>query len=83
MVITLNEKQKELVMDFLCEEKGIGELYKFFYTIDIGEIKCMNVEINDGCDWKNWWNLVVDGETRTQLNFDCYPKVLKKIKALG
>lgn len=83
MEIKLNNKQKEIVMDFICEDKGIGELYKFFYTINSQEIKCMEIEINDNCDWKNWWNLVVNGETRTQLNFDYYPKVLKRIKALG
>lgn len=85
MEIKLNNKQKEMVMDFLCEDKGIGELGKFFYTYDKKEIMCMEISINDnvGSNWKNWWNLVVNGEIRTQLNFDYYKKVLKKLQALG
>ena len=85
MVIKLNDKQKEIVMEFLCEDKGIGELAKFFYTWDKNEILTMDIEINDNVKptWKGWWNLVVNGETQTQLNFDYYKKVLKKIQALG
>ena len=85
MVIKLNEKQKEIVMNFLCEDKGIGELVKYFYTCSESEIKAMEVEINDmvSPNWKGWWNLVVEGEITTQLNFERYPKVLKKIQALG
>lgn len=85
MVIKLNEKQKEIVMDFLCEDKGIGELEKYFYTCSKSEIIDMEVEINDmvGPNWNNWWNLVVEGKVMTQLNFDYYKRVLKKIKALA
>lgn len=85
MVIKLNEKQKEIVMDFLCEDNGIGELAKYFYTYDRNEIKAMKVELNDRVkpSWNGWWNLVVNGETTTQLNFEYYSKVLKKIQALG
>lgn len=85
MVIKLNEKQKELVMDFLSEDKGIGELVKYFYTCSRNEIKAMKVEINDmvSPNWKGWWNLVVEGEITTQLNFEYHKNVLKKIKALG
>lgn len=85
MVIKLNTKQKDLVMDFLSEDKGIGELVKYFYTCSRNEIKSMNIEINDmvGPNWKGWWNLVVEGETTTQLNFDYHSKVLKKLISLG
>ena len=85
MVIKLNEKQKELVMDFLCEDKGIGELVKYFYTCSRNEIKGMEVEINDmvSPNWNGWWNLVVEGETTTQLNFEYHRNVLKKLKALS
>ena len=85
MVIKLNEKQKDLVMDFLCEDKGIGELGKFFYTYNRNEIRSMDIEINDmvNPNWKGWWNLVVEGETTTQLNFEYHSKVLKKLISLG
>lgn len=85
MEIKLNNKQKELIMDFLCEDKGIGELVKFFYTCSKSEILEMEVKINDnvGSNWNGWWNLVVEGEVATQLNFEYFPKVLKKIQALG
>lgn len=85
MVIKLNEQQKDIVMDFLCEDKGIGELIKFFYTCSKREIRAMDIEINDNVssNWNGWWNLVVEGSVETQLNFKCYPKVLKKIKALA
>jgi hypothetical protein len=85
MVIKLNTKQKDLVMDFLSEDKGIGELVKYFYTCSRNEIKSMDIEINDmvGPNWKGWWNLVVEGETTTQLNFDYHSKVLKKLISLG
>lgn len=83
MVIKLNGEQKKVVMKFLCEDKGIGELLKFFYTCDSSEIMAMDIEINDKCSWTKWWNLVVNGETVTQLNFECYPKVLKQIQKLA
>ena len=85
MVIKLNEKQKEIVMNFLCEDKGIGELVKYFYTCSRNEIKSMDIEINDmvSPNWKGWWNLVVEGEITTQLNFEYHKNVLKKIKVLG
>ena len=85
MVIKLNEKQKEIVMNFLCEDKGIGELVKYFYTCSKSEIKAMDIEINDmvSPNWKGWWNLVVEGEITTQLNFEYHRNVLKRIKALG
>lgn len=85
MVIKLNEKQKELVMNFLSEDKGIGELVKYFYTCSRSEIKSMDIEINDmvSPNWKGWWNLVVEGEITTQLNFEYHRNVLKKLKALS
>lgn len=83
MKIKLNNKQKEIVMDFVDNGTNGYELIKYFYTFSRNEILAMDIEINDKCNWKNWWNLVVNGETTTQLNFDYYPKVLKKIQALG
>lgn len=87
MKIKLNNKQKEIVMDFVDNGTNGYELIKYFYTFSRNEILTMDIEINNEnvrYPFNNgWWNLVVDGEITTQLNFKVYPKVLKKIQALG
>lgn len=89
MVIKLNDKQKEIVIDFVNGDSCGYELYKFFYTTNKREIMAMDIEINDnvtfpyGADSNGWWNLVVDSEIVTQLNFHYYPKVLKQIQKLA
>lgn len=86
MVIKLNEKQKEVVIDFVDNGSEGYELAKYFGTYNRKEVMQMDLEINNENvrkPFNGWWNLVVNGRVETQLNFPVYKKVLKQIQALG
>ena len=86
MVIKLNEKQKEIVIDFIDNGTEGYELVKYFGTYDRKEVMRMDLEINNENVRKNfngWWNLLVNGKIETMLNFLVYKRVLRKTKALG
>lgn len=86
MVIKLNNEQKKIVVDFIDNGSCGYELYKYFYTASRKEIMAMDIEINNEnvrYPFTGWWNLVVNGEMVTQLNFPVYPKVLKQIQKLA
>lgn len=87
MVIELNEKQKETLIDFMDEFGDGSQLYKFFKTSNKSKILTMNIKITDEnvpYPFNNgWWQLNVNGKDITCLNFVVYKNILKKIKSLN
>ena len=73
----LNKKQKEfLIKDFI----GSRDTYKIFDCLEVSWPISQKLEIKPSTTMSGWYDLFMNGEKYTSLNFRTYPEKLEELK---
>lgn len=79
MVVTLNKKQAEFLLDNMFDD---GDIEYIFHTRDREWILHQNLRLGDKKEdqWRpRWYTLYVNNDERANINFDIYFEVLEEL----